>query len=74
MEVYIEHTDGYSYTTFADNLKEAQLIVENEAIAVAENCSIEDASCVFPLYWSIKNIFKDIVASGYVNQYGEMYS
>ena len=74
MEVYIEHADGYSWTTSADNLEEAQQIVENEAIAVAENCSAEERAEVFPLYWSIKNTFKDVVASGHVNECGEMYS
>lgn len=74
MEVYIEHADGYSWTTSADDLEEAQQIVENEAIAVRENCADVDIASTFPLYWSIKNEFKDIVASGYVNEHGEMYS
>lgn len=74
MEVYIEHADGYSWTTPADDLEEAQLIVENEAIAVAENCPEEDRVEVFPLYWSIKNTIKEIIASGHVNEYGELYS
>ena len=74
MEIYIEHADGYSFTTSAETLEEAQQVVEDEAIAVAENCAAEDIDNVFPLYWSIKNTFKDIVASGHVNERGEMYS
>ena len=74
MEIYIEHADGYSWTTHADDLEEAMRVIENEAIAVSENCSVEDIGSVFPLYWSVKNKFKDIVASGHVNEYGEIYS
>lgn len=74
MEIYIEHADGYNETTNAEDFEEARRIVENEAIAVSENCAEEDVGDVFPLYWSIKNQNKDVVASGYVNQCGEMYS
>ena len=74
MEVYIEHADGYSWTTTADNLEEAQQIVEDEAIAVRENCPDDEVANVFPLYWSIKGKNKEIVASGHVNEHGEMYS
>ena len=72
MEVYIEHADGYSWITEAENIEEATQIVENEAIAVYENCSEEDVENTFPLYWSVKNENKEIVCSGYVNENGEL--
>lgn len=72
MEVYIEHADGHTWTTEAENLEEATQIIEDEAIAVRENCSDEDVANVFPLYWSIKNEKKEIVYSGYVNENGEL--
>ena len=74
MEVYIEHSDGYGWSTEADGVAEAQQIIENEAVAVSENCATEDVSDVFPLYWSIKNQNNEIVSSGYINERGEMYS
>lgn len=73
-EVYIEHADGYPWTTSAETLEEAQQVIENEAIAVSENCAAEEIDNVFPLYWTIKNTFKEIVASGHVNESGEIYS
>lgn len=74
MEVYIEHADGYSWTTPADDLEEAQQIIENEAVAVRENCPEDEVDNIFPLYWSIKDKAKEVVASGHVNECGEMYS
>lgn len=72
MEVYIEHADGHSWTTEAENIKEATQIIENEAVAVYENCPEEDVGNTFPLYWTIKNEKKEIVCSGYVNENGEL--
>lgn len=72
MEVYIEHADGYALTTEAENIEEAAQIIENEAVAVYENCLEEDATNVFPLYWSIKNEKNEVVYSGYVNENGEL--
>ena len=74
MEIYIEHADGYNWSAEADNLADAQQIVENEAIAVSENCALEDIDDVFPMYWSITNQNNEVVSSGYVNERGEFFS
>jgi hypothetical protein len=74
MEIYIEHADGYTWITEAEDIEEATQIIENEAIAVYENCFEADVADVFPLYWSIKNKKKEIICSGYVNENGELIS
>ena len=70
----MEDADGYSWISPADDLEEAQRIVEKEAVAVRENCPEDEVDNTFPLYWSIKDRNQKIVASGHVNEHGEMYS
>lgn len=72
MEIYIEHADGYSWMTEAEDIEEAATIIENEAVTIYENCPEEDVKDIFPLYWSIKNKNKEVVYSGYVNENGEL--
>ena len=74
MEVYFEHADGTFWITRTDGLEAARDIVANEMIAIKENCSAEENSDIFPVFWSIKNKSGEIVASGYLGTSGEVYN
>lgn len=73
--VYVCSKDGRDTVYEASSLEEAVQAIEEGALDSAQEWTEEENEKRFPMYWSVCELgATDICASGYVNEFGEMYS
>ena len=74
INIMMRHADGYEIYDLTDDLKEAVLLIENEAINIAECSWTGDYDKIFPIYWECRHEDRpDHYDSGFVDENGYLF-
>lgn len=74
ISIMMRQADGYEIYDLADDLKEAVLLIENEAINIAECSWTGDYDKIFPIYWECRHEDRPgHYDSGFVDENGYLF-